>query len=237
MYNITNLLRDILINKFDNYKLLSVDMDTSNHFIHIKANDTIIYRNDNACDVFILLKGVVLVNSGITWGDETSFDTLRPINILGFVEMLANCPIYTANIIAQTDCTFLKIPIDKFSKILQNNNDICYQCLKLLGEVAISNMNLYELNVTTSHRDILGHFMYNYALRNGEKCVYSLTRNELALSLNMNLRTLHRCVGKLAKDNFLTINKGKIHITKSNFINLKERYGHAKGLIGVFPTE
>lgn len=205
------------LNTFDNFANRS-------SFLSFKKGDMIIQQNTPVKYIFFLLKGSASVINNISWVNNEIVDTLVPLDLLGLVEHLNGQPNYTAYVIAEAPCVLMRVPIDTFVSIIKENGLLCYEAMRVLGKVTEHNMNRAETNAIFQPSDRLGHYLYLKA-EGHLPYTYPYTRKKLADDLYINLRSLYRHIDIMRESGYLSVERGKIIITKEHFEKLHERYG------------
>ncbi len=225
MYNIHN---DFLLSLLKyNHNLDDLLNNITNKPIHrciLKFNpqEHIITQGMPIDYIYFLLNGVVSIYNTVSWAQESAFDFVEPPHILGLVELLNSIDTYSAHVTAETRCMVYKIPALQFDSLLKTNSEICYYVLKNLGLTTLLNMNNYQLKTIVEPVDVLGYHLYQNARTT--PYTYPYTRENLADSLHINLRSLHRYIDILKKNGYLSIINGKIVITKQNLSKLSQKY-------------
>lgn len=227
MYNSTiKAMQMIFKNEYNHENPLLTFKDFQNRsMFHVyNKQDLIISQGSPVKYVYFLLKGTALVINSISWTNSDIVDTLVPLDILGLVELLNEQPAYTGYVIADTPCVVLRIPVTQFQNIIKNDGRLCYETLRVLGQITEHNMNRAETNAIFHPYDRLGHFLFLKA-QNNVPYVYPHTRKKLSEDVYINLRTLYRHLDAMDKEGFLKLERGKIHIDQEHFDRLDERYG------------
>ncbi len=207
-----------------NNPVKSLQQLAADSLVTVTKNKTIIFQEDVIDYFYILLSGKVSVVNSVSWGYDLVIDYLEPIHILGLVEYLNNINTYTAFIVAESKCTFLKLPAEDFIQTIKKDPALCYQTLVALGEVTQANMNNCELKTMVPPRDILGNHLFHLARASGLPYTFPKTRAELAEELHINLRTLYRYIKQLNEDGFLSLERGSIVIGRKEFEKMLGRY-------------
>lgn len=227
--NIKKALKIVLNREYDvNNPVKSLQHLIADSLITVSKHKTIIFQEDVIDYFYILLSGKVAVMNSVSWGCDLVIDYLEPIHILGLVEYLNNINTYTAFIVTESKCTFLKLPAEDFIRIIKTDSALCYQTLVALGEVTQANMNNCELKTMVHPKDILGNHLFHLAGASGLPYTFPRTRSELAEELHINLRTLYRYTKQLHEECFLSLERGKIVIGRKGFEKMKGRYNELK---------
>ena len=192
--------------------------------INFKKNQIIIEQNNPVHYFYILLDGSASIINSITWVADNIVDTVHALDILGLVEYLNKVPTYTAYVVALEQCLVLKVPVEEFSQIIQQDAFLCYQTLQVLGRVTSDNMNRAEVKCLFHPKEALGHYLFIQAQTNGVPYTLPLTKKDLAEKLNINLRTLHRYFSSMEANGNLKLVNGKVIIDAIDFRELAKRY-------------
>lgn len=223
--NIKKALKIVLNREYDmNNPVKSLQHLITDSLVTVTKNKTIIFQEDVIDYFYILLSGKVSVVNNVSWGYDIVIDYLEPIHILGLVEYLNNINTYTAFIVTENKCTFLKLPAEDFIRIIKTDPALCYLTLIALGEVTQANMNNHELKTMVHPKDILGNHLFHLASAAKLPYVFPRTRAELAEELHINLRTLYRYTKQLNEDGYLALERGNIVIGKKEYDKLLGRY-------------
>ena len=191
----------------------------------VKKHQIIIEQNTPAKFFYLLLSGNASVLNSITWATNNVVDTVHPLDILGLVEYLNRIPTYTAYVVALEDCYVLKVPVEKFSKAIQQDVSLCYNTLQIFARVASDNMNRAEVKALLHPKETLEYYLFLQAQANGIPYTLPITKKLLSEKLHINLRTLYRYCSSLEIDGILKLINGKVIIDSENFEILSERYG------------
>ena len=227
MYNLTTqVLHSIFDKNTPIETVLSSVRDSSirNMFFFYNKEDIIIQQHDPVKYIYFLLKGSASVITSISWTSSDIIDTLFPLDILGLVELLNDQSAYTAYVVADTPCTVLRIPVPLFQKIIKQEASLCYETLRILGNITMHNMDRAETNSIFHSYDRLCHFLYLKA-QGHIPYTFPHTRKELSDDLHINLRTLYRYIGTMEKEGYLKLKHGKIIIEEEHLEKLFEKYG------------
>ena len=194
------------------------------HMLTVRKGHAILYQQDPADDIYFLLKGTAVVMNDIPWKSDNRISRLVPLQAIGLIEYLNGDDTYTAYVIAETDCTLLKLTSNEFDHAIRKDHSLCYETLKLLGEMTKFAMNHSEMQHLLPPKDILGNHLYHLAKRSGIPYTYPNTRAALSADLQINLRTLYRYTDSLKQSGYLSLSHGKITISQEQFKRLSSRY-------------
>lgn len=223
--NIKKALKIVLNREYDvKDPAKSLQHLAADSLVTVTKHKTIIFQEDMIDYFYILLSGKVSVVNSVSWGYDLVIDYLEPIHILGLVEYLNNINTYTAFIVTESKCTLFKLPVEDFIQTIKKDSALCYQTLVALGEVTQANMNRCELKTIMHPRDALGNHLFHLAGASGLPYTFPRNRAELAEELHINLRTLYRYIKQLNEDGFLSLERGKIVIGRTEFEKMVARY-------------
>ncbi|MBC5689537.1 Crp/Fnr family transcriptional regulator [Mediterraneibacter sp. NSJ-55] len=223
--NLEKALKIILEKKYNtrNPVLSLAEIVPSKDLLIFEKNETILNQKEPLDYFYFLLSGRVSVWNEISWNSNNIIEYLEPLEILGLIEYLNHTDYYTAYILAESKCTVFRIQTERFIQMIQQNNELCFQTLFVLGNIAALNMEGAEKQHLFTPGDILGHYLFLQAChRRPYTC--PLTRVALAEKLHINLRTLYRHIYALESQNYLSIKKGKIVIEEEQYKLLAEKY-------------
>ncbi|MDD3140633.1 MAG: Crp/Fnr family transcriptional regulator [Lachnospiraceae bacterium] len=189
-----------------------------------KKNQIIIEQNNSVKFFYLLLSGHASVINSITWVSDNIVDNVRALDILGLVEYLNNIPTYTAFVVALEECKVLRVSVEHFNEIIQQDVFLCYHTLQVLGRVTSENMNRAEVNSVFHPKEMLGHYLFFQAQSSGIPYTLPLTRKELSEELHINLRTLYRYLSYMETNGTLELKHGKVVIDATHFRTLARRY-------------
>lgn len=228
MYKSTiEALKIILNDKYDkddpvsSFKHLSL----GKHLMTVGKGETILYQKDPAKYFYFLLSGRTIILNHISWSIDSIIDYVEPPHILGLLEYLTEVPAYTAFVVADTPCVLFRIAASDYIPLIQNNSELCFRTLIIMGKVSHLNMERAERQRIFPQIDILGHYLYIQA-RYETPYTCPLTRKVLADELSINLRTLYRYLDKMEEQGYLILRHGKIVIEQQQLNNLAARYGN-----------
>lgn len=201
-----------------------LDLVPSESLIVYKRFQIIIEQNSPAKYFYLLLSGHASVLNNIPWINNNIIDYVHALDVLGLVEYLNGIPNYTAYVVALENCTVLRVPVEYFSQIIQQDASICYQTLQVLGRVASENMNRAEVKCLLLQKEVLEHYLFLQAQINGVPYTLPITKKALSEKLRINLRTLHRYFSTLEANGTVKSKNKKVIIDETGFEVLKKRY-------------
>lgn len=151
------------------------------------------------------------------------FHAMVPLDIMGLPDYLGGSTAYTSHVIAKTPCTVFRIPQRTFISLITTDPALCYSTLRILGQISSNSLRNQEINAIFQPRKRLGYYLY-LAAQPGRPFTCPYTREELADTLVINQRSLHRYLAAMEDDSCLELRKGKIRIEEKHYKKLSELY-------------
>ena len=196
----------------------------NNNFIKAKAYNVIVSQHDTIKDFHFLLSGSCIVTNEFYDDDDFIIDRLTPLSIIGTSEILIDISIYSSYVIADADCVFFKINADLFLDIIRNDANLCYRTLLLQAKELCEARYSRQIQMFFKPIDTVGYYIYTNA-KDNLPYICELSRQELAETLNINLRSLYRYLGELEKLECIKLKNGRIKVDIDNYYKLKYQYG------------
>ena len=184
----------------------------------------VIFQQGHSIDYFyILLKGRAMIVNSMTGTDGNIFHSLTPLDIMGLPDYLGGSAVYTSHVIAKSPCTVFRISQRDFISLITTDPALCYSTLRTLGQISSNSLRTQEINAIYQPRKRLGYYLF-LAAQSGRPYTCPLTREELADTLVINQRSLHRYLAAMEDDGCLELKKGKIIIGENHYSKLSELY-------------
>lgn len=191
---------------------------------HVYKKGDVIFQQGHSIDYFyILLKGRAIIVNSMSGTNGNIFHAMMPLDIMGLPDYLGGSAAYTSHVIAKTPCTVFRIPQRTFISLITTDPALCYSTLRILGQISSSSLRNQEINAIFQPRKRLGYYLY-LAAQPGRPFTCPYTREELADTLVINQRSLHRYLAAMEDDGCLELRKGKIRIEEKHYKKLSELY-------------
>ena len=221
--------KDKLIEYVFSNEITNIDEIKSNFsdfsFEEFDVSSILLSKGERASESLILIKGKCDIINETDFTEFLTIDKLSAPVIIGYNEFLSQIENYTSYVVASEKCFAYRINNNELDNIIQSNNVIAYEILKMYHNLTVKSHISNEQYCTFSRKDILGHYLYNIA-KDSLPYTYPYYRSDLANQLYINLRTLYRYLDDLKESGYVSIVKGKIIISEKEFKKLKERYGN-----------
>ena len=191
---------------------------------HVYKKGDVIFHQGHSIDYFyILLKGRAIIVNSMSGTNGNIFHAMMPLDIMGLPDYLGGSAAYTSHVIAKTPCTVFRIPQRTFISLITTDPALCYSTLRILGQISSNSLRTQEINAIYQPRKRLGYYLF-LAAQSGRPYTCPLTREELADTLVINQRSLHRYLAAMEDDGCLELRKGKIRIEEKHYKKLSELY-------------
>ena len=191
---------------------------------HVYKKGDVIFQQGHSIDYFyILLKGRAIIVNSMSGTNGNIFHTLTPLDIMGLPDYLGGSAAYTSHVIAKTPCTVFRISQRTFISLITTDPALCYSTLRILGQISSNGLRNQEINAIFQPRKRLGYYLY-LAAQSDRPYTCQYTREELADTLVINQRSLHRYLAAMEDDGCLELKKGKIRIDEKHYKKLSELY-------------
>ena len=191
---------------------------------HVYKKGDVIFQQGHSIDYFyILLKGRAIILNSMSGTNGNIFHAMMPLDIMGLPDYLGGSTAYTSHVIAKTPCTVFRIPQRTFISLITTDPALCYSTLRILGQISSNSLRNQEINAIFQPRKRLGYYLY-LAAQPGRPFTCPYTREELADTLVINQRSLHRYLAAMEDDSCLELRKGKIRIEEKHYKKLSELY-------------
>ncbi|MFA9375814.1 MAG: Crp/Fnr family transcriptional regulator [Lachnotalea sp.] len=192
--------------------------------VTIGKGKVLIQENDPADTVFILVKGMVKATDYRTFEFAYDYTWFYPIEVFGAMEFLMELEQYKTTLITVTNCTFLKISRDQFEKWMIGDIHAVLMQTKAMGVYLLEQARKDRLFLFCQGEDRLSLLLlrlYKQGNVNGVVEI-SLTRNDLARSTGLSVRTINRAITKFIEHQILSKSGRKLIINEEQNRKLKE---------------
>lgn len=192
--------------------------------ITIGKGKVFIQENDPVDTVFILVKGMVKATDYRTYEFAYDFTWFYPVEVFGAMEFLMDLEQYKTTLNTVTNCTFLKISRDQFEKWMVGDIHALLMQTKAMSVYLLDQARKDRLFLFSQGEDrlsILLQRLYKQGNVNGIAEI-TLTRNDLARSTGLSVRTINRTVTKFLERQILSKNGRKLMIDEEQYKKLKK---------------
>ena len=191
----------------------------------VVAGQTFIQAGEPCINIVIILSGRA---SGVEWpmhGHSYPFKDFGPGDFLGEIESFAGMRQYRVSVVALTDCRVLAIPVFCYMEWMHLDVDALYMrtqknVTRLLSQTAEARKYLFM-----DGRERLMLYLIRKYERHGRAdntCSLKQTRSQMAEEIGFSIKTMDRSIKKLEEDGMLRLEKGKIQVDQSGYLEMKE---------------
>ena len=175
------------------------------HEVNISKDTEFVSENDPANTVYILLTGVVKATDIRVFPVVYDFIRFYPIEIFGAMEFLLREDTYRTTLITVTNCKFLKLSIEQFSKWVLNDINAMKMFTEAMTRYLLDQCRKERLYLFLQGEERVLLFLSDIYEKNGlaDEIVINISRNDLAKGTALSVRTVNRTIKELIKEGFL----------------------------------
>ncbi|GEM_PF-7045768 len=184
---------------------------------------SILINNSAPVDkIIMIVQGSVQIHCYNAYGEKSIQGIMYAPDFFGLIEALTDISSYTSSVITNESLGAFSIPISLFKIALNDNLKLANIVIQKIAE--FSSLKMQETVEENLYKpiDLLIIYLYKQSKFFNFPYTIEMKRADLADLLHIELRTLYRYLQTLQDSNMCTHRKGKLFITKSNFINLEE---------------
>jgi len=192
--------------------------------VEVDADQTFIKAGEECRYIYIVLSGKV---TGVEWPmNEKSyfFKDFGPGDFFGEIECFAGMPKYRISILSSTQCRLLAIPSVYYMEWMHMDVDALYMrtqenMKRLVTQTAEARKYLFM----DGKDRLMVHLVRKYEQKQPLPSILELkqTRTRISEEVGISMKTLNRSIKKLEDMQLLQLNKGKIVITKEQYLQMK----------------
>lgn len=192
--------------------------------VEVDADQTFIKAGEECRYIYIVLSGKV---TGVEWPmNEKSyfFKDFGPGDFFGEIECFAGMPKYRISILSSTQCRLLAIPSVYYMEWMHMDVDALYMrtqenMKRLVTQTAEARKYLFM----DGKDRLMVHLVRKYEQKQPLPSILELkqTRTRISEEVGISMKTLNRSIKKLEDMQLIQLNKGKIVITKEQYLQMK----------------
>ena len=181
------------------------------HEANISKDTEFVSENDPANTVYILLTGVVKATDIRVFPVVYDFIRFYPIEIFGAMEFLLREETYRTTLITVTNCKFLKLSREQFSKWVLNDINAMKMFTEAMTRYLLDQCRKERLYLFLQGEERVLLFLSDIYEKNGlaDEIVINISRNDLAKGTALSVRTVNRTIKELIKEGFLVKKRKK----------------------------
>ena len=179
--------------------------------VRLKKGTTFIHENAHVDTVYILVEGIVKATDYRI--QEVAYDYTRfyPIEVFGAMEFLMGYDLYKTTLMTETDCRFLCVSKDQFSRwmltdihaVLEQGKERLFLVLQGIDRLFLLFMQIYR---DSARRGV---------------CRIHLTRKDLSNSTGLCVKTVNRCVSQMEEEGYISREGRGILISEEQYQRIK----------------
>jgi len=190
------------------------------------AKDTeFVTENDSANTVYILLTGVVKATDLRVFPVVYDFIRFYPVEIFGAMEFLLREETYRTTLITVTNCKFLKLSREQFSKWVLNDINAMKMFTESMTRYLLDQCRKERLYLFLPGEERVLLFLSDFYEKNSlsNETVISMSRNDLARGTALSVRTVNRTIKELIKEGFLVKRGRKLILPFEKYSEIQKR--------------
>lgn len=184
------------------FRTFPTDCDRGVHLLRKRAGQVLVYLEDPADSVFLLLRGTVSCISPMANGAQYRYAQFAPLFFLGELEAFSACPVYRSTVVCNSACTFLLLPRETYLYWMQHDVQSLYArtCAITTNLSAQARMERERLFCTGLQR-LAVHLITNGRQEPGKPTRYMLrqTLQGIADSIGSSVKTVQRGLTQLVQ--------------------------------------
>lgn len=196
--------------------------------VRIKAEQTLVLRNDPVEQVYYILEGELAVCNETSDGKFSVWLSMQAPTVISDLEILSETGYYAANVLTVTDCVALRCSVADFTPLLRGNREFLWNIATMVAKknFLISHGRGNAAFRSSQEKTALYLLQYcaNHPPRQGAPTVVLKTRPAIASEVIVSQKTLDRSLGKLEEDGYITIVKGKAHVSVEQYARLQSDF-------------
>ena len=195
------------------------------HEVNISKDTEFVSENDPANTVYILLTGIVKATDIRVFPVVYDFIRFYPIEIFGAMEFLLREETYRTTLITVTNCKFLKLSREQFSKWVLNDINAMKMFTEAMTRYLLDQCRKERLYLFLQGEERVLLFLSDIYEKNGstDEIVINISRNDLAKGTALSVRTVNRTIKELIKEGFLVKKGRKLILPFEKYQEIKKR--------------
>lgn len=192
--------------------------------VTIKADDRFISAGEEAKEVWICISGSVKAMEEFKSGAIYVYTEFPAPGIYGEMEALADIPLYRSSLVAVTDCVFIVGPIKEYIGWIQKDINALYERTQDLSRRLMEEGRSNRAYLLLDGMERIKVYLIDYYTyyKDNEVCVLRNTRQQISDETGYSVKTINRVIKKLTEQGFLSIERQRITITKSQYKRILE---------------
>ena len=191
--------------------------------VRLKKGTTFIHENAHVDTVYILVEGIVKATDYRI--QEVAYDYTRfyPTEVFGALEFLMGYDLYKTTLMTETDCRFLCVSKDQFSRWMLTDIHAVLEQVKAMSVYLVEQVRKERLFLFLQGIDrlfLLFMQIYRDSARRGV-CRIHLTRKDLSNSTGLCVKTVNRCISQMEDEGYISREGRGIIISEEQYQRIK----------------
>ena len=193
--------------------------------VSIPKDTEFVTENDPANTVYILLTGIAKATDLRVFPVVYDFIRFYPIELFGAMEFLLGEETYKTTLITVTKCRFLKLSREQFAKWVLNDINAMKMFTEAMTKYLLEQCRKERLFLFLQGEDRVLLFLHDFYEKNhlGDKVIINMSRNDLARSTALSVRTVNRTVKDFIEQGILMKNGRKLVLPFEKYRDIKNR--------------
>ena len=193
--------------------------------LYMKKGSIFIQKGERTEAAYYILTGKMYVQSDFLDGNVYQFSTLGKGKIISDIEILSGTYINAATLVVAEDVMTLKFPLDLFVREIKTNLDFLYYVTTGMATKFYLSSYARGTNLFKEGADkVLLYLIRCYERDEEERSTVRIqkTRDIMASEIGISIKTLNRSIKKIASQDLITMDHGKVLISEMQFQKLLE---------------
>ncbi len=189
-----------------------------------RAKDTIIVEENAKADtIYILVEGLVRAMDYRIKGIAYDYMWFYPVEVFGAMEIFFERDRYMTTLKAVTDCSFIVLTREQYSRWIWNDTNALRIEVKALGKSLLDQNRVGRVFLFLQGTD---RIMYMLALQyerfcRGKTLVVNSVRQELAERSGLSIKTVNRAVKQMEEEGYISRKGRKITVSQEEYKKMK----------------
>ena len=203
------------------------------HEISMAKDTEFITENDSATTVYILLTGVVKATDLRVFPVVYDFIRFYPVEIFGAMEFLLREETYRTTLITVTNCKFLKLSREQFSKWVLNDINAMKMFTESMTRYLLDQCRKERLYLFLPGEERVLLFLSDIyeKSKSASEIIINMSRNDLAKGTALSVRTVNRTIKELIKEGFLLKKGRKLILPFEKYEEIQRRLSNKVDMI------
>ncbi len=193
----------------------------------INANDFLFKEDANANKVCVILSGKVSPFYETTGQNYFVKTVFSKGDIVGDTAVLADLQVYSASIIALTNCKILQLSAVDYINWIYNDDLLLKERTKSIITTLLHELRKKRTLEGMDNEIRILHFLLSYSKTTehflSKKIVIKKTRQQIADEIGgISVKTINRKLLSFSKSGIISLVKGKIHLSHSQIIQIEQ---------------